>query len=437
LKLPRRWVLQFALLGAWLAPALLLGWWFGSPGWWLVGALALYLASALRHIYIIDRALEGRRHFPMLETRGLWAEMYARVEKLRGKSRNRKRRYHRLLRAVRESTSALNDAGIILNAAHEMLWFNRAATRLLGLEPAADIGQRIDNFLRHPDFVRYLNDPQGDTLIIPGIVQGVGQLAVQLIPYGKAQSLVIIRDATREAMLERTRRNLLANASHELRSPLTVIGGYLDALANDPEAPDAWTAPIAEMQRQADRMTRILRDLLELTRLESAVPEAAYGFVDVASVLKPVLAELGAGKDAPVLELHLETDAALLGSEAEIHSICYNLISNAVRFTASDGKVDVTWRREDAGAELIVHDTGIGVPEELIPRITERFYRVDPGRSRETGGTGLGLAIVKHALQRHQGTLRIDSEVGRGSTFRCHFPASRVAARGGEARAVV
>ena len=435
--MPSRWVYQFAVLGVCLALALLLGWWFGSPGWWLAGALGLYLASALRHVYIIDRALEGRRHFPMLETRGLWAEMYARVEKLRGKSRSRKRRYHRLLRAVRESTSALTDAGIILNAEHEILWFNRAATRLLGLEPAADIGQRIDNFLRHPDFVRYLNDPQGDTLIIPGIVQGVGQLAVQLIPYGKAQSLIIIRDVTREAMLERTRRDLLANAAHELRSPLTVIGGYLDALANDPEVPDAWPAPISEMQRQAERMTGILRDLLELTRLESAVPEARHDFVDVARILKPVLEELGAGKDAPVVELHLETDAALLGSEAELHSICYNLISNAVRFTASDGKVDVTWRREDAGAELIVRDTGIGIPEELIPRITERFYRVDPGRSRETGGTGLGLAIVKHALQRHQATLTIDSEVGRGSTFSCHFPASRVAARGGEARAVV
>ena len=432
----KRWVSQLFLLGAWLASALLLGIWFGSPGWWLAGALAVYLASTLRNVYLLDRVLRRGKHIP-LQTRGLWAELFAGVERLKAKSRARKKRYHGLLREVKDSTGALQDAGIILNAEHEIQWFNTAATRLLGLDPAADIGQRIDNLLRNPEFVSYLKDPQGEIITIPSPKHEAGQLAVQIIPYSRAQSLAIIRDVTREVQLERTRRDFVANASHELRSPLTVIGGYLDALAEDLELPESWQAPIAEMERQAERMTRILRDLIELTRLESAGREAPYEFVDVAEMLKLIQHEFHAKKDAPTVDLHLEADAALLGSESELHSIFYNLVHNAVRFTPSDGVVECRWQRSDAGVVFSVRDSGIGIAEEIIPRITERFFRVDPGRSRELGGTGLGLAIVKHALQRHEATLNIESQVGKGSLFTCEFPEARVSGRGGGERAVI
>jgi two-component system phosphate regulon sensor histidine kinase PhoR len=212
---------------------------------------------------------------------------------------------------------------------------------------------------------------------------------VQLIPYGREQRLAIIRDVTHELKLERTRRDFVANASHELRSPLTVISGYLDTLDDDDELPESWQAPISEMLRQANRMTQILRDLIELTRLDSADTKAKHDFVDVAEMLRSIVREFESRKECPQLNLHLESDAALLGNESDVHSILHNLINNAVRFTPQTGRVDISWSADETGGTLVVRDTGIGIPQEQIPRLTERFYRVDPGRSRATGGTGL------------------------------------------------
>jgi two-component system phosphate regulon sensor histidine kinase PhoR len=349
--------------------ALALGWWFGGAGWWLAGASLFYVFHTLRQLYALDRVLDGPKRFPLFETRGLWAEIFARVDKLRAKARNRKRKYHRLLREVRESTGALSDGGIILNSNHEILWFNPAATRLLGLDPATDIGHRLDNLLRHPDFVAYLAAPTGDGITVPSPKDEAGWLTVQLIPYGKEQRLAIVRDITHEMKLERTRRDFVANASHELRSPLTVISGYIDVLAEDSELPANWSAPVVEMQRQAERMTRILRDLIELTRLESAETTAGRDFVDVVSVLEPIATEFQ-GRAGPTVQLAIETDAALLGKESELHSIFHNLVNNAVRFTPPTGTVRIVWRAEGTGAVFEVIDTGIGIPEEQIPRVT-------------------------------------------------------------------
>jgi two-component system phosphate regulon sensor histidine kinase PhoR len=434
--LPNRWASQLGILAGWLGASLLLGLWFGGIGWWLAGALALYTAHLLRNLLLLDRVLDGHKRVPLFETRGLWAEVFARVDKLRAKARSRKKKYHRLLREVRESTGALSDGGIILNAEHEILWLNRAATRLLGLDPATDIGNRIDNLLRHPDFVAYLAEPTGEGVTVPA-PKDDGWLTVQIIPYGKNQRLAIIRDVTRQMQLERTRRDFVANASHELRSPLTVIGGYLDTLAEDEEMPASWKQPVAEMRRQAERMTRILRDLIELTRLESEESTAIHEFVDVAGMLRSIAKEFQGAANRPAVSLSIETDVALLGNESDLHSIFHNLVNNAVRFTPPAGTVRIVWRSDAEGAVFEVIDTGIGIAAEQIPRITERFYRVDPGRSRATGGTGLGLAIVKHALQRHNGVLSISSREGEGSTFTCRFPLSRVVFRGGAAQAVL
>jgi len=434
--LPSRWASQIAALGALLASALILGWWFGAAGWWLAGASLLYVVFTLRHLYWLDRALDGHRRVPLFETRGLWAEVFARVEKLRAKARNRKKKYHRLLREVRESTGALSDGGIILNSDHEIMWFNRAASNLLGLDQATDIGHRIDNLLRYPDFVAYLKQPTGEGITVASPRRETGWLHVQIIPYGTDQRLAIIRDVTNEKNVERTRRDFVANASHELRSPLTVISGYLEALGEGGDVPEAWRVPVAEMQRQAERMTRILRDLIELTRLESADAVADHDFVDVVGMLKPIAQEFE-GKQGPTVELALETDAALLGKESELHSIFYNLVNNAVRFTPPGGSVRLVWRAAGDSAVFEVVDTGIGIAEEQIPRVTERFYRVDPGRSRASGGTGLGLAIVKHALQRHEGQLTITSREGKGSTFSCRFPKERVVFRSDAVSAVL
>ena len=435
--MPRRWVRQLSLLAAWLIGALLLGFWFDAPAWWVAAALGLYLANMLRELYQLDSVISGRNRPRMFDTHGFWAQLIANVDQLRAKARTRKRRYHRLVREVRESTAALSDAGVVLNADGEIVWFNATATAMLGFDPARDLGQRIDNLLRYPAFVDYLASPREGPISIPSPQDDSRTLSAQCIPYGRDQRLAIFRDITHETHLERTRRDFVANASHELRSPLTVIAGYLDALADDPEMPKTWRAPVDEMLRQCDRMTRILRDLIELTRLDTVDSAAAREFVDVEQMLRGIVGEFASRSAHAGLTLDIQTDAALLGSEADLHSIFFNLISNAIRFTPADGSIRVVWRTDGDGAAFEVIDTGIGISEDLIPRLTERFYRVDKSRSRATGGTGLGLAIVKHAVQRHGGELRIASREGEGSTFSCHFGAQRLAFRGGHGDAAV
>jgi two-component system phosphate regulon sensor histidine kinase PhoR len=427
--LPDRWIRLIVILVAWLVAAAVFGWWAGSVAWALVAALALYIVHTLFKVWQLDRAITTGVRAPELMTVGVWPELHSRIYKIRQKSRARKQRHLRLVREVRESTGAISDAGVILNAAHEILWFNKAANGLLGLDTERDIGQRIDNLIRHPEFAAYLNGPREAPLLVPSPIDSGGMLAVQLIPYGRDQVLVIARDVTGEMQLERTRRDFVANASHELRSPLTVIGGYLDALVYDDELPEGWQSPLREMVRQVQRMTQILRDLIELTRLESADEPASFDFVSVLDILERIRSEYATRKPPPDLHFDIRSDAGLLGSETEIYSIFYNLISNAVRFTAPGGRIEVIWDSSPQSAVFAVRDTGIGIAEELIPRLTERFYRVDPGRSRASGGTGLGLAIVKHALQRHDGTLEIESVEGAGSTFRCVFPQNRVVRR--------
>ncbi len=401
----------------------------GQLPWVLFAALSAYVVRVLYKVYQIDQALFHGTRVASFATSGLWPELHAKVINIREKSRARKRRHLRLVRAVQESTSAISDAGVILNAAHEIVWFNRAARELLGLNPDTDIGTHIANLVRNPEFIEYLGGEQDQPLLVPSPVSESGMLEIQLIPYGRDQLLAIGRDVTHQVHLERTRRDFVANASHELRSPLTVISGYLDTLAYDDEVPSDWKAPLSEMLRQVRRMTQILRDLIELTRLESADEPASFDFVSPRENLERIASEYAARKPAPNLNLDLQSDAGILGTETEVYSIFYNLISNAVRFTPSGGRIDVVWDSTSDGGVFSVADTGIGIAEELIPRLTERFYRVDPGRSRASGGTGLGLAIVKHALQRHEGKLEIFSEEGKGSTFVCRFPANRVVER--------
>jgi two-component system phosphate regulon sensor histidine kinase PhoR len=300
---------------------------------------------------------------------------------------------------------------------------------MLGLHRKADFGMRIENLVRHPDFARYIESgPQSAPVVIRS-TQGVEErfLAFQLIPAAD-QQLLLVRDITRETRLEAMRKDFVANASHELRSPLTVVTGYLDQLTDDPGVDPVWQAPIAEMRRQAERMRLIVEDLLELSRLEASDKEAPYEPVDIGGLLA-LLRKEALARDVRPREIHLQLDSdrRLLGSETELHSVAANLVSNACKFTPAEGSIQIRWSVDADGGHLSVTDTGIGIPAEHIPRLTERFYRVDKGRSRKSGGSGLGLAIVKHALQRHGARLAIESVEGRGSTFTCHFPAKRVA----------
>jgi len=209
-----------------------------------------------------------------------------------------------------------------------------------------------------------------------------------------------------------------------------VISGYLDALADEPALDPAWLQPVQEMRRQSDRMRNIVQDLLELSRLEAHGGEAEHVPVDVGGMLALIRKDaLGRPEHPATVELRLDSDALLLGSEGELHSIFANLVSNAVKYTPATGRIEVRWWTDDDGGHVEVRDNGIGIPAEHLPRLTERFYRVDAGRSRRLGGSGLGLAIVKHALQRHGGRLDVQSVEGQGSAFTCHFPPARVATR--------
>jgi two-component system phosphate regulon sensor histidine kinase PhoR len=300
----------------------------------------------------------------------------------------------------------------------------------LFLRRPADLGLRIDNLVRQPDFVRYLNSEQ---FINPVIVRG-GKgdhlyLSLQVVPYGEGQQLLLVRDVSHQMRLEAMRKDFVANASHELRSPLTVISGYLETLSQDPLLDVDLQGPIGEMRRQSERMTTIITELLELSRLEAAQEQIDSTPVDVAAIVAMLRKDVLARAEHPEeVRVRVESDAMLTGNESEIHSAFSNLVDNAAKYTPSTGSIEIGWRVDAEGGHFWVTDTGIGIHGDHMPRLTERFYRVDAGRARDTGGSGLGLAIVKHVLQRHGATLEIASEQGRGSTFTCHFPPERLSA---------
>jgi two-component system phosphate regulon sensor histidine kinase PhoR len=322
----------------------------------------------------------------------------------------------------------LPDGVIVLSPQREILWFNPPAGRLLGLKRGLDVGLRIDNLVRIPEFVRYLHDDDfSSPLVFRPPMQVESHLSVQGVPYGAGQFMLLVRDVTRQVQIEAMRKDFVANASHELRTPLTVISGYLDTMAEDSGIDPAWTDPIKDMRAQAQRMNSIVGDLLELSRLESTDGEAAMEPVNIAAMLERLHRDALARIDRPRnVMLELASKDGVFGSAHEIESAFTNVIVNAIKYTPPDGTVRLRWSSDEEGAHFGVSDTGIGIPAEHLPRVTERFYRVDIGRSREQGGSGLGLAIVKHALQLHGGWLEVQSTEGKGSTFICHFPSRRV-----------
>lgn len=418
------------LLG--LLAALLVGWIAGRPAL----AAALYLAVALawqtRNLLRFDRWLRLRSILKPPNLNGLWAEVVGTANRLYQRKRFHKRRVLTLLRELRRMTSAMPDGAILLGPTREILWFNRTAGQWLELRRKLDYGLRLDNLIRQPEFVEYVRsggEGVGPRIHMPKL--GDRWFQFNLVTTNEwGLQLMIVRDVTAEARLESMRRDFVANASHELRSPLTVIGGYLDTLAEEPTLDAAWREPVREMQRQAERMRNIVQDLLELSRLEAGGGEAEHAAVDVGGMLAMIRKEALARPEPPgEFVLRLDTDAHLLGAESELHSIFQNLVTNAVKYTPAGGRIEVRYWTDASGAHVSVKDSGIGIAAEHIPRLTERFYRVDAGRSRKLGGSGLGLAIVKHALQRHGAQLGIESVEGRGSTFTCHFPAARVQAR--------
>ncbi len=423
------WSFAIARLAAAILLAVGGGLVFGRIDLWLDVVLGGYLALQLANLYRLHRWLRRRSQEDPPDLGGVWGDVVALVGRIYRRKQFHKRRTVQLFREFRRLTAAMPEGVLLLTRDREILWFNRTAALMLGLQRKADFGMRIENLIRHPDFARYLEAGAQAAPVVIRAATGSEErmLAFQLIPAAD-QQLLLVRDVTRESRLEAMRKDFVANASHELRSPLTVVSGYLDQLSDDPGLDAVWRGPIAEMRRQAERMRLIVEDLLELSRLEASSSEAPLDPVDVPGMLALLRKEALARQLRPKeIGLRIDSERRLLGSETELHSVAANLVSNACKFTPADGSIEIRWWVDADGGHLSVQDTGIGIPPEHIPRLTERFYRVDKGRSRKSGGSGLGLAIVKHALQRHGGRLSIESVEGRGSTFTCHFPAKRVA----------
>jgi two-component system phosphate regulon sensor histidine kinase PhoR len=413
-----------------LALGLVVGVVFGIPWAALAVVLAVFLALQLLHLLRLLRWLQADQTELAPELPGPWGRLVSMIVRLYRRKQFHKQRLLRLLRELRRSTAAMPDGVVVLNPQAEILWFNRTAARLLGFRGKTDFGLRIENLVRQPEFVRYLRTGQYATPVIVRSSVGAEQyLSLQIVPYGAGQLLTLVRDVTREARLEAMRKDFVANASHELRSPLTVISGYLETLTQDTEFDPALAGPLQEMRRQAQRMTSIVQDLIELSRLESSDSDAARQPIDVAALMAQLRQDVLARPQHPAqVQARADSSAMLLGEDIQIHSAFSNLVENAAKYTPEDGSVQIRWWTDEKGGHFSVTDTGIGIASEHIPRLTERFYRVDAGRSRATGGSGLGLAIVKHVLQRHGAQLSIESQEGRGSKFTCDFPRERLQA---------
>ncbi len=418
-------------MSAVLVAFLIVGLPFGQPMVFMLLGAAFYLAWHLRNIYRLYVWLRRGRRFHPPESSGIWEEIFQQIYRLQQRNRKRKRKLGNMLSRFQQATKALPDATVVL-AGHgeEVEWWNVAAGQLLGLVNPRDVGQRISNLVRHPVFISYLlREDYTEPVEFPAPVDENLLLSVRIIAYGKDQRLVVARDITRLKRLEQTRRDFVANASHELRTPLTVISGYLETLADDPEAHTGpWLRTLPILQEQSLSMQHLVDDLLLLSRLETEHPEEQGEGVNVPALLAAILEDARSlsGDAAHDIQLEAEPDLWLQGRELELRSAFSNLAYNAVRYTPPGGRIDLRWYSDDEGAHYAVTDTGIGIAPQHLPRLTERFYRVDVGRSRNSGGTGLGLAIVKHVLLRHDARLSVDSEPGAGSCFYCDFPPAAV-----------
>ncbi|MBS1227578.1 MAG: phosphate regulon sensor kinase PhoR [Proteobacteria bacterium] len=393
----------------------------------VVVCLLLMLAWHLVHLHLLMRWLEGPLDAPLPRGRGAWeialAKLHRRTRVRQGQQQALAETLERFLRAFQ----ALPDGVIAFDRHQHISWINERAETHFALSAQSDRGQALTNLIRHPGFVSYLDAGRFSEPLIyrGGRVDGL-TLMLQIIPYAENQNLLVSRDISQIERIETMRSDFIANVSHELKTPLTVVAGFSEMLADDFEAYSASEIKhyLALICEQNARMQRLIEDLLTLSALESGGAAASEEALPLAPMLESIVDEaraLSAGKHE--IALKIETPSVLLCCANELRSAFSNLAGNAVRYTPPGGRINLAWRVVDGLGEFSVADTGIGIAAQHLPRLTERFYRVDRSRSRETGGTGLGLAIVKHVLTRHHATLEIESEPGRGSRFIARFPA--------------
>jgi len=431
------WLMPRLLVGvlAMLAGGLV-GYWFGRPVESpvvsvLIGAgcavAALAMLDTLRG-YRLIKWLRGAQESEAPRDTGFWGELGYRVERSirtrdQGLSQERTR-LAQFLSAIEASPNGV----LLLDGNDQIEWCNSVAADHFGLDPQRDRRQRVTNLVRAPAFVAYLQQGNFEDAVTFPNPRGDGTLSVVIRGYGEDMKLVLSQDITDRERNDAMRRDFVANVSHEIRTPLTVLSGFIETMNNLPLTETERKRVLTLMGQQAQRMQTLVSDLLTLAQLEGSPRPTADRWVALAPLLAQVEADataISAGRHA--ITVARPAGVQIAGSQAELHSAVTNLLSNAVRYTPEGGRIELSWRvLADGTGELAVSDTGPGIAREHLPRLTERFYRVDGSRSRDTGGTGLGLSIVKHVVQRHGGELDIQSEPGKGSVFRLLLPAARV-----------
>ncbi|KWR79992.1 phosphate regulon sensor histidine kinase PhoR [Cupriavidus sp. IDO] len=400
-----------------------------------VPALALMCVSLLGllayYLYQIDRlwkVLDAPAYGEIPSALGLWGEVYYRLHRLVKRWRTQvlqvEQQHTRFIQAIQASPNGV----LMLDDADQIEWCNDVAEQHFGLSARRDVRQRITHLIRRPEFVHYLTRQRFDD---PLLMRDMGEhkhsvIAVQILPYGDNRKLVITQDITKLENTEAMRRDFVANVSHELKTPLTVLTGFLETVRDLPVSEEDRKRYLDMMLVQSMRMQSIVEDLLALAKLESDAQPPGQELVYVPALMAHLVHDAEAlSQERHHIATEVDPSVGLRGSESELLSALGNLVSNAVRYTPAGGRITIRLSWEDGHAVFAVADTGLGIAAEHIPRLTERFYRVDRSRSRDTGGTGLGLAIVKHVLSRHHADLRVTSEVGRGSVFRIIFPLDR------------
>jgi len=408
---------------------------FAGPVWaWsaVAGVLALRLLYHAAHLAGLSRWLQSPQRSTLPRGHGVWEEVLAELHRTLKSLETERDQLARALLRFRAAAQALPDGVVILDHDDRIEWANATARRQLGVDARRDAGSPVVNLVRHPDFVAYLRRSDYGAPLILRSTRTDAVLSVRVIEFGADRKLLSSRDVTNEERLDTMRRDFVANVSHELKTPITVLSGFVETLADEEVVltPTQRKRFLGLMAEQSQRMRHLIEDLLTLSALESSLTPSDEQEIAIRPLCDRLLEEgqaLSAGRHQIIVDV--TSDAALYGSESELTSAFSNLVSNAIRYSPDGGSVRIRWRTDDGRGVFSVSDTGIGIDPRHIPRLTERFYRVDRGRSRETGGTGLGLAIVKHVLTRHDASLDVESTPGQGSTFSAVFPEQRVLQR--------
>ncbi|EKO3672747.1 phosphate regulon sensor histidine kinase PhoR [Vibrio metschnikovii] len=415
------WELAFFYL-----PWLIVGWVFGHMPWLLLAATALQLVWHLHNQVRFSAWLWDEKRLTPPSGSGNWESLFNGIYRLQQRQRKKRKELTNLIRRFRNGAESLPDAVVVFRAEGNIVWCNRLAQYLLGFRWPDDAGQPISNLIRTPGFINYLQKNDfSEPLTMHSPLNVERSLELRIVPYTEGEHLMVVRDVTQVKQLEGMRRNFFANVSHELRTPMTVLQGYLEMM----EDPDLLLGPMwpkahGVMTEQLNRMSSLVNQLLTLSKIEASPIHELDEEVDVPAMLEVLEKEALSlsGEQAHQIRFTVDKQLKVLADEDQLRSAISNLVYNAVKYTPAGAEIQVRWQNTEQGALFEVEDRGEGIAAQHLHRLTERFYRVDKARSRDTGGSGLGLAIVKHALSHHDSHLDIRSEVGVGSCFSFVLP---------------